>query len=43
MSIYYKEDDRISIHASSNEDDPPLNSCTYVSICLAVLTDLQIL
>lgn len=27
ISIYYKEDDRISIHAPSYEDDAPLNSC----------------
>jgi hypothetical protein len=29
MNIYYKEDDRISIHAPSNEDDAALNSCQY--------------
>jgi len=45
MNIYYKEDDRISIHAPSNEDDAALNSCQYWMMMMTEqgLTNLQIL
>ena len=44
MNIYYKEDDRISIHAPSNEEDVALNSCQYrMIISVPRLRNLQIL